>query len=345
MQQLELLLAWRRLVEEQNNLHGKTNAVTAVKEGDSKAVDPTVYMLVKVCSVLVEAMVDTGSQSTIISRSLQQEIGRSLQQAGKPLPELELPMARHFGRDGAGGSCELLITAQLNVTIEADGESACIPVFVQLESKQKCLLGMNALPALGFTLLCTSGTPIVIKSKYELGVAHVRLIETVNLPSLKACFAKVQLDPNQLGPGTRCNGSHVLFEPSPQVLESVGLQSHESLVTLCEGGCMLVTLMNVQGSSASLNRGINIGCAHRVRDPSEPKCISSEYETRNGKDSVCASLGTMTANNSEHLSKLVQALGMSEAQLTAEQRHQLRDLLNKYSYLFALCDAELSAQV
>ena len=79
----------------------------------------------------------------------------------------------------------MLITAQLNVTIEADGESACIPVFVQPESKQKCLLGMNSLPVLGFTLLCASGMPIVIKSKDELGVAHVRLIETVNLPVSK----------------------------------------------------------------------------------------------------------------------------------------------------------------
>ena len=55
--------------------------------------------------------------------------------------------------------------------------------------------------------------------------------------------------------------------------------------------------MNVLGSSASLNCGMNIGLDHRVRDPSDPKSISSEYETRNGKDSVCASLGTMTANN------------------------------------------------
>ena len=64
----------------------------------------------------------------------------------KPLPELELTMARPFGKDVARGGCELLITAQLNITIEADGESACIPAFVQPGSKQKCLLGMNALP-------------------------------------------------------------------------------------------------------------------------------------------------------------------------------------------------------
>ena len=46
-------------MEEHSILHGTTNAVTASKKGDPKAVGPTV-MLVKVCGVLVEAMVDTG---------------------------------------------------------------------------------------------------------------------------------------------------------------------------------------------------------------------------------------------------------------------------------------------
>ena len=53
-------------------------------------------------------------------------------------------------------------------------------MFFQPGSKQKCLLGMNALPALGFTLLCASGTPLVIKSEDESGIAHVRLVEPVS---------------------------------------------------------------------------------------------------------------------------------------------------------------------
>ena len=77
VQQLELMLAQRRLVEEQSYLHGTTNAVLCQR----RVVGPTVY-LVKVRGVLVQAMVDTGSQSTIISWSLLQEIGCSLQQTG-----------------------------------------------------------------------------------------------------------------------------------------------------------------------------------------------------------------------------------------------------------------------
>ena len=74
-----------------------------------------------------------------------------------------MPTARLFGKDGAGGGCELVITAQFKANIEVDGESACIPVFVQHKSTQPCLLGMNALPALGFLLLQANGEPLISK--------------------------------------------------------------------------------------------------------------------------------------------------------------------------------------
>jgi hypothetical protein len=75
---------------------------------------------------MLDALADIGSQPTIISRGLLQKIGTLLIAAGKPLPTLELPMARLFGKDGAGGGWELIITAQTNLVFEADGESACI---------------------------------------------------------------------------------------------------------------------------------------------------------------------------------------------------------------------------
>jgi hypothetical protein len=53
------------------------NAVTVGEEsGESTAVGPTVCLAIKISGVDVEAQVDTGSQSTIISRSMLHEIGR-----------------------------------------------------------------------------------------------------------------------------------------------------------------------------------------------------------------------------------------------------------------------------
>ena len=61
-----------------------------------------------------------------------------------------------FGKDGHGGRWELLISAQLQVSIEADGESAIVTVFVKSDSEQQCLLSMNVLPALDLTISCIS---------------------------------------------------------------------------------------------------------------------------------------------------------------------------------------------
>ena len=155
LQQLETLLAEHRLQEEQSCLlHPvNTNVVSASQEGGGKAVGPTIYMPVRLGGIVVEAMMDTGSQSTIISQSLLQ-IARSLKAAGNPLPVLELPTVRLFGKDGAGGGRELVITAQFNTTVEADGESVSVPVFVQPDSRQPCLLHERSAYPRIFHVLC-----------------------------------------------------------------------------------------------------------------------------------------------------------------------------------------------
>ena len=264
VQQLEALLADRRLMEEQDLLPSDAtiSPVTATERKDPVAVGPSVYMEVMIGGVTVDAMVDTGAQSTIISRELLHKITRHLRGVGKSPPQLEKPSARLYGKDGVGGGRELVVTAQLTIPIEADGESACVPVFVQPESSQACLLGMNALPALGFTLLRANGEALVTKAGTDTKIARVRLVQSTTIPSLKGSFVKVEVeDPKGLTPG-----SSVLFEPTMDQLEPLGLHSHESLVTMAEDGSMLIPLLNPQGTSAQLEGGAEVGVA---------RCVSS----------------------------------------------------------------------
>ena len=106
-------------------------------------------------------MIDTGSQSTIISRSLLCAISAHCRSQDLPYPELDVPTARLFGKGGHGGGHgggrDLVITAQLQLIIEADGESTNVIVFVQPDSKQQCLLGMNVWPALGLSIRRANG--------------------------------------------------------------------------------------------------------------------------------------------------------------------------------------------
>lgn len=69
------------------------------------------YIDLKIEGVKVEAMLDTGAQSTIISPAFLHEIASSLKAQGRPVPELEVPCAQLFGKEYNGIKPELDITA------------------------------------------------------------------------------------------------------------------------------------------------------------------------------------------------------------------------------------------
>ena len=124
--QLESLLAQKRLREESVGLEANaTNvSVVTVRSPDGvAAVGPTMYLPVTVEGVAVDAIVDTASQSTVISRGFLHLIGQSLHRQGKPLPKLAVPHPYKFY--GKGGE-EIVISAQTTLAVEADG--CCVPV-------------------------------------------------------------------------------------------------------------------------------------------------------------------------------------------------------------------------
>ena len=263
IQELQDLLAQQQLREEQKLLDSnvsvivvRTNAVTATENDESlKAVGPSVYLSVRIGGVMMDAMVDTGAQSTIISRSLLHKVGQHMKSRGQSLPVLERPTARLFGKDGKGGGRELTITAQLQVKVEADGESVCVPVFVQPQSEQDCLLGMNVLPALGLAITRANGESLISKHEASSKVAHahVSLVQSSTIPSLKGQFLKIQPDCTL----TDCK-SEVLLEPQLDIFESLGLRTHESVVTVLEDGYMHVPVQNCDGVNVRLEQGTDV---------------------------------------------------------------------------------------
>ena len=130
-EQLEQELTRRRLNKEQQMLKN-TSTVGLVTAG---AVGPTMFMDVAVEGFLVSAVVDVGSQSTIISRSLLHSIKSHLQSEGKATPRLDLPGLTLYGKSGSGRS-PVDITAWVNLTFAADGKAVNAPVFVQPHSEQ-----------------------------------------------------------------------------------------------------------------------------------------------------------------------------------------------------------------
>ena len=364
--QLRELLAQRPLQDEQNMLDSGTNVVNAdtirVKEEGPKAVGPTLFLKVQIGGVPVEAMVDTGSQSTIISRSLLHKIGRCRKSKGEPLPALEKPTARLFGKDGEGGGKELTITAQIEVDIEADGECVRVPVFVQPQSGQECLLGMNVIPALGLVITRANGEALVVKQDNDHRVAHVRLVA---IPGLKGRFVELEVG---CGDSSIQIGSPVLFEPKPDVFEILGLSSHESVVTVRDNGCIVVPIRNPVGGSVCMTKGLQIGTVRCVTEYYDVKSYGmvnrgEEVESECDEDGVegigagsqvaeasmdvgvnesrslckCVSAVTQTP---EWYGELIKSLEIPQNRLTDNKFQQLKGLLDELSDVFALSDSE-----
>ena len=64
------------------------------KEQTSDAVGPTLMLKLQIEGVPIKVMVDTGSQSTVISRAVLHEVGKHLHQQGRKMPQLRIPNNR-----------------------------------------------------------------------------------------------------------------------------------------------------------------------------------------------------------------------------------------------------------
>ena len=182
------------------------------------AVGPAVYFPVVVGGVGVDVLVDARLPAVFISREMLQRIALSQKRLGVPVLSLESPQPYHFY--GKGGE-ELAISAMTTLTIEADGARVTVPVFVQPDSSQACLIGMNVLSSLGVTISRASGEPMKLVGG-DVTQSSVRLIRAV-VPSRKAKFVEATLDVPLVG------GETVLFEPAVKFVSIQRVVAPESL--------------------------------------------------------------------------------------------------------------------
>ena len=134
-----------------------------------------------------------------------------------------------------------------------DDRSVSIPVFAQPDSAQACLLGMNAIPLLGISVVRSNEDVMLSSLPAESDTAKVNLVEAVTLPSqrgriLKAkvmCPVKSQKD--------------LLFEPDHEILAPLGVNAAKSLITTCGDGEVWIPIENHQGVTVRLEAGTPLG--------------------------------------------------------------------------------------
>ena len=260
-EQLKTLLNQWRLAKEKQllmEIQSSVDTVTAKPTKAGDAVGPTMYIDLEIEGVKVEAMVDTGAQSTIISRALLHEIANSLKAQGRPVPELEAPCVQLFGKECNSVKPGLDITAQIMLTLEADNRCVTVPVFIQPNSEQLCLLGTNAATILGLKFLKPDGKPLKVQSaqssQSESTKVKIRLIQASTVPGRKEQFLEATTDDHYE------EGQELLFEPDSTALGEKGLSSQECLFVVNSKGTLLVLLQNFTRECIDVEEGTPLGC-------------------------------------------------------------------------------------
>ena len=336
--QLEDMLAKCRLRNEQKelgNAYANTCTITTESKESSQVVGPTLFLDLEIEGVPVEAVVDCGSPATIISRSMLHEIARSLRRAGKPSPQISKPSIKVYGKDGKKSGHELVCTAQLEVTIQADGQTAHVPVIVQPDSEQACLLGTNATSLLGLKFLRANNKPLRAGTEPKQSVTCVRLVRTISVPSQASKIVKAEIE------SIDRKGEHCVFEPDVDVMESSGLSIPDTVLTIGEKGRVYIPLQNLQSARVKLHRGAELGViepfvATTLNDDVTRTCTESQKVA-----SSCAKVTVEEKPNDERKHKLLEALKLERGDLTTKQFSDLKAIMLEASDVFALDNSEL----
>ena len=149
------------MLVENSARNGTVASVEATQAQQTKpTIGPLFYCDLEIEGVPVTSMVDCESQTTIISQSLLYRVAQQRKHDGNSPLELKMPTVRLYGKDVPNGVNQLLITAQVDLLLQMNGEAVTVPIFVQRDSTQECLLGTNASIPLGFKFTDGKGKPL-----------------------------------------------------------------------------------------------------------------------------------------------------------------------------------------
>ena len=315
------------------------NGANTVVANSSTAVGPVLHLEVAIEGFPVQAVVDCGAQSSIISGDLFDQIRNHMVASGRGHPQRGEPTVKLFGKGGRNNG-ELCISDLTVLELSVDGFSVKAPIFVEPASEIPCLLGTNILPKLGVKVVRASGE--VLGEDYSLNVlpsmSQVCIIHSTYIPGRKATFLEAELQTSLLG------GDTLVFEPNRSTLDAFGLDAPDAVLSTIADGRVLIPVVNCSTVSARLKPGTCIGsvsCMATLRSPSVPFSPAKVTEGCEDGTGHCLTVTGETVNSPERLNHLYAALKLDKGTLTDEQFRQLKELIGENSDLFALQDSEL----
>ena len=228
--------------------------------------------------------------------------------------------------------------------MEADHAQIQTPDFIQPDSDQPYLLGMNAVPSLNLQFLRTNGQPLKSTAdstvtEQDFSLAKICLVESTTTPARKGRFLEATIEPSLE------KGAQVLFEPQLQSLQAKRLSTQEALLTVAPSGNLLVPLLNMEFSNLDVKASDVIGTVELMDEIAENMYPTSRCAQVEGQPQ---SFAYQSEGDANHKSRLKQQLKLLELQadlakagMSADQVKELEKVLLDADDVFALDESEL----
>ena len=153
-----------------------------------------------------------------------------------------------FGKDEQEDSCELLVTAQLEVTICVDGQCSC-----SSPSSARKGTSLIAIHLLALSILRANGKPLHTTAQKKPATTWVQLVRTVTVPLRAGKVVKIQLESDLK------KVESYIFEPSREALKGSGVSIPRTVVTVGEMGRIFIPLQNLKDARVIISRRGDIG--------------------------------------------------------------------------------------
>ena len=198
----------------------------------------------------------------------------------------------------------------MSLKIEAGGKAVIASVFVQPDSKRRCLLDVNIAPSLGHQP----------KPSQKQISAMVCLTQTSTLRGIKEIFGSLIIK----------SGTEIIFEPNTESFRPLGLSALGSLLRIQRDGAILIPLQNFKQDRVDNEAGFDLGGVEPLQAKflMQPSC--SQVTTRR-----------QAKLQDDLKSKLKAILNLAGKNLTPEQFQQLENKLMNNADIFAIDEREL----
>ncbi len=320
--------------------------VHSTDSGGRAKLGPTITASICVNGVKTEALLDTGSPTTVMSLKFALEVLAQERPKFNTVEEWSQAVKLRFGEPSvvlkSYGGARLNVIAQLQVTLSQGEHSTNALVLVQKDAPNALLVGTDLLSLLGFSMKRKAVDEELLEPKQdatpqeessERPTSVVKLLQAVRIPAWHRKMVRVKVS------GWSSRGLS-LFTPA---IDDDDLTIEDAVVQMEQGDCLTLIAENRGLTPMKLKKDMTLGGLEPVEleesDSVEGRVAAVAPDQKPGSEDAVAP--GQKPGSEDRVKRLMEQLELEIGHLSGEEQQGVRDLVHKYCDVFALDPSEL----